>query len=211
MRASIAGAVPFRADTLDTRTVLIGSDVEIANRIHQDLAGQHGEIVHAEGEFWRYGDTHWEAIPEHELRLAAHIYDGAYYETPKGEPSRVKLGKSRVDSILHELATLLTEPKFFAWSPVGINCASGFIRFAAEGTPELEPHDREHRCRHTLPGHWPSPPEEIAEQKTLFLSRLLNGVFRGRCRRQGKNPVVGRGMWFGCIGLCDKTSATTRR
>lgn len=140
VRASIAGAVSFRADTLDTRAVLIGSDVEIANRIHQDLVGQHGEIVHAEGEFWLYGDTHWEIIPEHELRLAAHTYDGAYYETPKGEPSHVKLGKGRVDSILHELATLLTDTEFFASSPVGINCASGFIRFASDGTPDIDRH-----------------------------------------------------------------------
>ena len=178
VRASIAAAIPFQADTLDTRTVLIGSDVEIAKRLHQDLAGQHGEVVHAEGEFWRYGDTHWEAIPEHEMRLAAHIYDGAFYETPKGEPSRVKLGKSRVDSILFELVTLVTEPKFFVDTPVGINCASGFIRLTGEGTLELEPHDRNHRCRHTLPGHWPSQTEEMPPEGSL-LARLLNGAFQG--------------------------------
>jgi len=203
VRASIAGAILFQADTLDTRTVLIGSDVEIANRIHQDLVGQHGEIVHAEGEFWLYGDTHWEIIPEHELRLAAHIYDGAYYETPKGEPSRVKLGKGRVDSILHELATLLTGTEFFASSPVGINCASGFIRFASDGTPDIELHQREHRARHTLPGHWPCPPEAL-EKKDTFLSRLLDGVFEGDADASDKNLLLAEVCGSAALGYATK-------
>ncbi len=203
VRASIAGAVLFRADTLDTRTVLIGSDVEIANRIHQDLAEEYGNIVHTEGEFWRYGDTHWEAIPEHELRLAAHLYDGAYYETPKGEPSRVKLGKGRVDSILHELATLLTDPEFFKEASTGINCASGFIRFASDGTPDIEPHQREHRARHTLPGHWPCPPEAL-EKKDTFLSRLLDGVFEGDADARDKNLLLAEVCGSAALGYATK-------
>jgi hypothetical protein len=104
------------------RTVFIGPDVEIAGRVREDLIERHGRIIHAEGHFWRYGTTHWEAIPDHELRLSAHIYDGARYNTPKGDPTRVKIGKGRVDSILNELAALLTEEAFFANAPVGINC-----------------------------------------------------------------------------------------
>jgi phage/plasmid-associated DNA primase len=182
VRALIDSAQPFVdssvTQSVNMRTVLIGSDVEIAKRVHQDLSDEYGEIIHAEGEFWRYGETHWEAIPEHEMRLAAHVYDGAFYETPKGEPTRVKLGKSRVDSILFELVTLVTEPKFFMQTPVGINCASGFIRLTDEETLELEPHDRSHRCRHTLPGHWHSQTEEMPPEGSL-LARLLNGVFQG--------------------------------
>ncbi len=203
VRASIAGAIFFRADTLDARTVLIGSDVEIAKRIHQDLAEQYGEIVDTEGQLWRYGDTHWEAIPEHELRLAAHLYDGAYYETPKGEPSRVKLGKGRVDSILYELATLLTEPEFFAETPTGINCASGFIRFASDGIPDIEPHQREHRARHTLPGHWPCPPEAL-EKKDTFLSRLLEGVFEGDADANDKNRLLAEVCGSAALGYATK-------
>ncbi|TAH37800.1 MAG: hypothetical protein EYC62_00800 [Alphaproteobacteria bacterium] len=160
------------------RTVFIGSDVEISVRMREDLIEKYGQIVHAEGQFWRYAATRWEAIQEHELRVAAHIYDGAGYKTPRGEPTCVKLGKSRVDSILHELAALLTQEKFFADAPVGINCSSGFIRFSADGNASIEPHSREHRCRHTLPGKW-TPDEQPRQSASHLLHCLLHGVFQG--------------------------------
>ena len=146
----------MRADQADTRPkdLYIGSDVEIAKRVREDLTARHGRIVHAEGAFWRYSGTEWEAIEDHLIRLPVHAYDGAEFMTAAGEPSRVKLSKSRVDSVLNECAALCAEPHFFENPPAGINCASGFIRFDAAGTPHLEPHHRNHRCRHTLPGHW---------------------------------------------------------
>jgi P4 family phage/plasmid primase-like protien len=169
--SSSSTSLPDQAHAL-----FIGSDVEISSRVRDDLIVRHGKIIHAEGQFWRYTTTHWDIIPDHELRLATHMYDGAEYETPKGEPSRVKLGKSRVDSILHELTVLVTEDEFFTNAPIGINCASGFIRFSSEGVPTLEKHDREHRCRHTLPGHWNENQEKRKIDDPL-LSRLLRGVF----------------------------------
>ncbi len=156
--------------------LFIGSDVEISARVRDDLIARHGKIIHAEGQFWRYGAAHWDMIPDHELRLATHMYDGAEYQTPKGEPSRVKLGKARVDSILNELAVLVTEEEFFTNAPVGINCASGFIRFSGDGVPTLEPHDRDHRCRHTLPGRW-SPDQEKHRPDDPLLNQLLKGAF----------------------------------
>ena len=169
------------------RTVFIGSDVEIANRVREDMIEKYGGIVHAEGHFWRYGMTHWESIPDHELRLAAHLYDGARYDTPKGEPTRVKLGKSRVDSILHEMAALLTGEGFFNDPPIGINCQSGFIRFASDGSARMEPHSRDHRCRHTLPGRWDG---DIAASSDHLLGRLLRGVFQGDADAQEKTELL---------------------
>jgi P4 family phage/plasmid primase-like protien len=162
----------------DFKLLVIGSDVEIAGRVKEDLERAYGDILHAEGHFWRYGGSHWEAIAEPELRLAVHVYDGARFRTPAGEPSRVKLSKSRVDSVLNELAALLARPSFFETMATGINCASGFIRFDDEGTPYLEPHDQDHRCRHTLPGHW-APGTRGAPAEGSLLGRLLDGVFRG--------------------------------
>ena len=75
----------------ESKMVVIGSDVEIAERVGEDLQRAYGDIIHAEGQFWRYSGSHWEAIPEHDLRLAVHAYDGARFRTPAGEPSRVKL------------------------------------------------------------------------------------------------------------------------
>ena len=97
----------------EAKLLVIGSDVEIAGRVGEDLERAYGDVLHAEGHFWRYGQSHWEAIAEPELRLAVHVYDGARFKTPAGEPSRVKLNKSRVDSVLNELAALLAQPAFF--------------------------------------------------------------------------------------------------
>jgi phage/plasmid primase-like uncharacterized protein len=138
------------------RSLEIGSDVEIAKRVRKDLIRQSGSIVHAEGSFWRYGGTHWEPVREDELRRTVHLYDGAPFSTAAGEPSRVKLGKGRIDSILNECATLCADPAFFEQRPTGINCACGFIRFSDDGSATIEPHRRDHRCRHTLPGRWQS-------------------------------------------------------
>lgn len=162
----------------DQKTLEIGSDVEIAGRVGEDLHRAHGDIIHADGNFWRYEVTHWLAIPEHELRRAVHDYDGAHFKTPTGEPSRVKLSKSRVDSVLNEFAAKVEQPSFFENVAVGINCASGFIRFDRHGLPELVAHDPDHRCRHTLPGRW-SPGTGGLPPDGSLLGRLLDGVFRG--------------------------------
>ena len=79
----------------------IGSDVEIAGRVCADLRHLHNNnVVFSEGAIWRFVGTHWEAIPDNELRLHAHRYDGAEFRTPAGENAAVKLSKGRVDSVL---------------------------------------------------------------------------------------------------------------
>src|SRR5512144_2383185 len=92
------------------KILAIGSDVEIAGRVAEDLHRAYGDVIHAEGLFWHFQNTHWVAIPEHHLRLVVHGFDGAMFRTRGGEPSRVRLGKSRVDSVLHELAAMVAVP-----------------------------------------------------------------------------------------------------
>jgi P4 family phage/plasmid primase-like protien len=154
----------------------IGSDVEIAQRVRKDLIERFGPIVFAEGASWRYSGTLWEPIADHELRRVVHLYDGALFGPPS-KPSLVKLGKGRIDSILNECATLSTELDFFHERPTGINCASGFIRFADDGRAAIEPHHRDHRCRHTLPGRWQIGADGCPPEGSL-LYRLLDGVFQ---------------------------------
>ena len=62
----------------------IGSDVEIAGRVVQDLVDRFGEIVNCDGAFWRYIGTHWEAIAEEELWLTVYAYDGALFDHAEG-------------------------------------------------------------------------------------------------------------------------------
>ncbi len=205
VRDRIAGAEPFRPEEADTgrKELYIGSDVEIAKRVREDLTERHGRIVHADGAFWRYGGTDWEAIPDHELRLPVHAYDGASFETPAGEPSNVKLTQTRVNSVLNECAALCAMPGFFETPPAGINCASGFIRFDAEGTPCLEPHHRQHRCRHTLPGRW--QPGAIGTPPTgSLLARLLTGSFKGDPEAEAKCALLAEVCGAAALGYATR-------
>ncbi|EKE44938.1 ATPase-like protein [Oceaniovalibus guishaninsula JLT2003] len=171
--------------------------------MREDLTERLGRIVHAEGEFWRYGGTHWEAIPDHELRLPVHAYDGAGFLTPAGEPSNVKLTKTRVDSVLHECAALCAEPGYFEKPPAGINCASGFIRFDAEGVPHLEAHHREHRCRHTLPGHW-QPGASGTPPAGSLLAKLLAGSFKGDPDAEAKCALLAEVCGAAALGYATR-------
>jgi putative DNA primase/helicase len=154
-----------------------GSDIEIARRVIGDVEARHGSVIFGEGEFWRYDETHWCAIDPPELRRAVHRYDGATY----GDGKPIKLSKTRVDSVVNEMGAMLARSDFFVARPTGINCASGFIRFGPDGSPSLEPHDREHRCRHVLKGTW-NGDDLMWKVELLFgcrLGLLLDGVFRG--------------------------------
>src|SRR5215472_1380801 len=158
------------------RKLKIGSDIEIATQVLADLRAEYGEIVFADGDFYWWEGTHWQAVHNETLQLAVHRYDGATYPTARGN-SVVRLNRARVDSVLNQAAPIVAQRDFFAQSPMGINCASGFIKFGDDGDPSLVPHDPEYRCRHVLPGHWrpgtdPQPPPDSV------LYKLLDGVFR---------------------------------
>lgn len=201
VRALILDAVISCGDGEDrARTVLIGSDVEIAHLLRKEMTTTYGAVICTEGKFWRYGTTHWESIAPHELRIATHAYDGAVYSTPKGK-ARVRLSKGRVDSILHELAALLLEESFFAEAATGINCATGFIQFDTNGTPSLLLHDPAHRCRHTLTGKW--SPDMSLPAKNL-LESLLQGVFEGDADANEKRKLLAEICGAAALGYATK-------
>jgi len=154
------------------------SDIGIARCVAEDLRSRFGPVAYCEGGFWFYDADRWRAINESELRRIVHRYDGE----PFGKRV-VKLSKNRVDSVIHEMGAMLAHPDFFNDAPSGINCATGFIRFAADGTPSLEPHDSEHRCRHVLKGKWDGKLTgddlALALQFSPLLGQLLRGVFLG--------------------------------
>ncbi len=161
----------------DPATLEIGSDLEVAKCVQQDLEERFGRILFAEGAFWRFAGSDWQRIHEDELRLSVHLYDGALFYTPEGGRACVRLGKARIGSTLHTLTTLCADREFFNEQQVGVNCASGFIRFDAAGKPTLEPHSPDHRCRHTLPGRW-HPGASGRPADDSLLARLLGGAFR---------------------------------
>jgi P4 family phage/plasmid primase-like protien len=160
----------------------LGSDVEIAKTMADALDG----VVWCEGCFWRYTGTHWEVISQPEMRRHAYGYDGR----PWGDDGRrVRLGKSRIDSILNELSVMLSKPGFFDAAQLGINCLSGFLSIE-KGAPKLVPHAPEQRQRHVLLGRWePDASGEILEGS--LLARLLNGSFQGDPDAEEKINLLG--------------------
>jgi putative DNA primase/helicase len=155
----------------------IGSDVEIARRVIEDLRGKYGEIIYCEGMFWHFNETHWMAIPDEALRLAIYRYGGVIFVTPEDKLQATKLNRARIDSILACMQPALVDEDFFTTSAIGVNCLSGLISFNDAGEPALVPHSPSHRCRHVVPAHWPAPPSEERAAASLF-KRLLDGCFR---------------------------------
>lgn len=155
----------------------IGSDVEIARHLSGQLSAKHGWIVFCEGLLWHFDETHWQSFDEPALRRLVHEYDGRQFTSPRGSLSTIKLSKTKIDGVLHELATINEQRDFFAGPSIGINCASGFIVFDEKGAPTLAEHRPEHRARHVLDGSWPKEPSEVVAKASL-LAQLLQGCFK---------------------------------
>jgi len=169
------------------------------------LRGEFGEIVFADGDFWRYRGSHWEALNQPATRRTVHNYDGATYLTPAGDDKAVQLTKARVDSTLHEMSAKLAQSDFFADAPAGINCASGFIAFGADGKPKLLPHNPDHRCRHALPGRWrPGASDAENPPPGSLLGRLLDGVFKGDADARDKRKALAETAGSAAVGYGPK-------
>ncbi len=185
-----------------TKPVLsIGSDVEIARNIYQDVQKIYGQIAISESRVWFYNGTHWEALTESNLRCVVHRFDGAAYS--KG--SIVKLSKTRVDSILNEFTHMHDDTDFFVNVPIGINCLSGFIRFCnVSSEPKLEKHSPDHRCRHVLPGKWHSG-QSIDSLNESKLMHLFRGCFKDDDDSYQKIALLGEVAGAAALGYGTKT------
>jgi putative DNA primase/helicase len=192
------------AEVVARVTLQIGSDVEIAGRVAEDLHGSLGQVIFCDGRFWHYEISHWKAVEEHELRTAVHRYDGALYVTPMHSTEAVKLSKNRVTSVLHEMGAMRARPDFFVDAAIGINCSSGFIAFAADGSPQLQPHRPEHRCRHVLPGTWRADINAVTPPTNSLLARLLNGVFQGDPDAIDKHKLLAEVAGSAALGYATK-------
>lgn len=184
-------------DDTDERLEL-GSDVELAKALSRNLEAEHGQVVFAEGNFWWFEETCWVPVENSRLRRVVHEFDGA----PCGaEPKRqlVKLNKTRINSIIHELAAMRSEPGFFDNPDAGINCLSGFMRIGGNDIIEIEPSSPDHRCRHTIPVAWDANVIENSYQNSL-LKRFLNGLFKGDDDTAEKIAVVEELLGVSALG-----------
>jgi P4 family phage/plasmid primase-like protien len=147
------------------------TDVEIASLILDDLRKE-DSLVYADGNFMKYGESHWETIDEN------NIFDKIYsYDKSKMESSKVSITDNKAKSILSILKNIARDKgDMFKNAPTGINCKNGFIKFDGEGNPTLTPHQKDNYCRYTLPGIWDKELPFIFE--TSFLKKFLEGIFK---------------------------------
>jgi P4 family phage/plasmid primase-like protien len=181
----------------------VGSDVEIARRLADELREELGELVWAEGRLWHYDSTHWQPYPEERLRLRAHNYDGALYVRPgRKNADLVQLGCSRLNSIINEFATILADPGFFEGAAIGVNCASGFLVFDETGRVSVLSHHPQHRARHVLTARW-DPKYDSAgftPPPDSMVGRLLNGSFADDDEATLKQDVLGEAAGSAVLG-----------
>jgi len=155
-----------------------GSDSEIAELIARQLKG----AVWEEGKFWQNNGKIWAERPQHELENLVGKYDGE----PNQLSSRpVMLNAGRIASIIAILRAKLAKPDFFANAAVGINCEDGFISFADDGTPTMQPHSKDHRQRHIMRGRW--TPNTNADQR---VRDCLQTNFKGDEDAEQKIDVI---------------------
>ena len=174
-----------------------GSDVEIANRLYDDLRCKHGDVIFDEGRPWKFDGICWVPIADTELRLAVHRYDGGTYG-PRS--AHVKLNKTQINSILHEFSVVSAHDNFFRNSKTGINCTSGFINFNDAGDATLIPHSPDHRSRYAVQGRWPTICEEDQTARSLLV-KLLRGSFLGDPDAEDKIDLVAEVAASAALGI----------
>lgn len=172
-----------------------GSDVELADALLARLADQHcSSIVHCEGAFYVYADTHWRALERDEIVKAVCSFDGANC----GKRGKIKINEMRIKSITAIARAKAGVEKFFTDAPAGINCASGFISFCDDGTPVLEPHRPELRQRHCLPGCWSL---DATWCDSPLLRKLLEGCFQGEADWTERLCVIQEALGSAALGI----------
>lgn len=191
----------------DANATLIqaGTDVELADAVIRDMEDKYGSaLIYSEGAFYAFRETHWRALPEPELANAIYRFDRA----PYGQSGTVRITDGRAKSILAIMRNRAADERFFADAPAGINCANGFISIDASGAPHLEPHDRDQRQRHCLPGSW-SP--ETDWRSAPLLGAFLRGCFAKESDYEARVALIGELLGVAALGtaahLKDKKAA----
>jgi P4 family phage/plasmid primase-like protien len=176
----------------------IGSDIEIAKKVLEQLEELYGPIIVSDARLWRFDKTHWAALDDDHLIRLVHRADGTRYADGSGKNQVVKLSKSRVISITDAMMRYRGQPDFFQNPPCGINCESGFIRIGDDGSAKSMPHARQWRQRHVVRGRWPIPVDPIVFE-TSRLAKYLRDCVAGDADAAEKVNLLGE--IAGCTAL----------
>lgn len=175
-----------------------GSDVELGRGLLDELEGQSGQVVHAEGSFWRYADDRgvWQAYTRPELERRLHAYDGAQLTTGRA----LSIGDQKVVGALKRAAAEAAEPDFFSRPGQrkqqvlgGVVLKNGAL--VLEGSKVvLRPHSPDHRARALLEYNYvpaaPCPlwtsfwqevfaPDADAEEKVALVQEFVGACVLG--------------------------------
>jgi phage/plasmid-associated DNA primase len=168
----------------------IGSLNEVADCVADEIVYELGgavdldgdeEIVapFVEGQLWRWAGEIGCWQPQELLPVARPMvkrYDGATFETARGEPARVLLCEKKINTALLGVARNLTADKsWFDAGSTGINCRSGFIEFDPELGARLTESKPSHRARFRIEASY--DPDRPAGIDGSLLNTLLNGCF----------------------------------
>ena len=185
-------AAKFDLDLASSKPcILHGSDIEIARSLKIYLHRLFGSVVSDGGTIYVFADKCWRPLDDCYLRSIVHGYDGFKYEDEKGKEKSISLNKKRIDSIIHELQSMLSpsvasrqifasRSSFFDQAVPGINVQNGFVAFIDDQATLYE-HDPILRQRHVLPVTYYDYSQhgatEIYLPEDSLLRRLLYGSF----------------------------------
>tara|TARA_R110000868_G_scaffold385419_1_gene653322 strand:- start:6744 stop:8141 length:1398 start_codon:yes stop_codon:yes gene_type:complete len=168
-------------------SLIIGSELEIAEHVIEDLSVEFGEVIACDGVLYTWTGTHWTVIPSSQLFPFIKPYDGLEYGH-KGHKRLIRLSNQKIDAIEKLIIRNRDCPGFFDEPETGVPCQNGFVTFA-DDQAKLVPHHKKHLNRHILPVPWTGdiatepPPDSL-------LHRYLEGVFRGDPEGDDKRTVL---------------------
>ena len=129
----------------------IGSDLEIARLVINDMFANDELYVYSEGAFYHWTGRVWEELDDfHIQKQFVSRYDGARY----GGSGVIRLDQHKVKSIVKFIAQEMEIDDFFSDRPLGVNCQNGFVRFDKEGNVNLVEHHPGQKCRTICSGNY---------------------------------------------------------
>tara|TARA_R110000787_G_scaffold238691_4_gene344899 strand:+ start:2893 stop:4290 length:1398 start_codon:yes stop_codon:yes gene_type:complete len=185
-------------------SLVLGSELEIAEHVIEDMTDALGEIVSNGGIVYAWSGTHWSAIAPRRLFSLIKPYDGLEYGFA-GNRRVIRLSKQKIEAVEKLIVRILDVPDYFATLATGVPCLNGLIRFDG-GKAILEPHHPSHRNRHVMPMEWDGTIVTDPPEGTL-LFKYLDGIFQGDEDAADKRLLLAEVMGVALAGSSTQLTA----